>query len=87
MKQHWEPGKGRLKHQIRQKTKIGTYMCRKMYAIKEKYKVANIDWVDHQSCSLLQYIIVITYLLIMRNYFNKLRWKIIRANSFFLFLH
>ena len=42
-------------------------------AIKEESKVANRDWVDHQACSLLQYINVIANLFIMRNYFNELR--------------
>ena len=32
-------------------------------AIKEESKVANRDWVDHQACSLLQYINVIANLL------------------------
>ena len=36
-------------------------------------KVANRDWVDHQACSLLQYINVIANLFIMENYFNELR--------------
>ena len=31
-----------------------------MCAIKEESKVANRAWIDHQACSLLQYIIVIT---------------------------
>ena len=44
--------------------------CRR--AIEEESKVANRDWVDHQACSLLQYITVITILFIMRNYFDKL---------------
>ena len=42
-------------------------------AIKEESKVANRDWVDHQACSLLQYIDVIANLFIMRNFFNELR--------------
>ena len=42
-------------------------------AIKEENKVANRDWVDHQACSLLQYINVIANLYIMGNYFNELR--------------
>ena len=46
-------------------------------AIKEESKVANRDWVDHQACSLLQYINVIAKLFMMGNYFNKLRWKIL----------
>ena len=50
-------------------------------AIKEESKVANRDWVDHQACSLLQYINVIANLFIMGNYFNELHWKIIRANN------
>ena len=32
-------------------------------AIKEVSKVANRDWVDHQACSLLQYIIYIYYVI------------------------
>ena len=48
-------------------------------AIKEENKVAN-RWVDHKACSLLQYSNVIAKLFFMRNYFNGLRWKIIRAN-------
>ena len=40
-------------------------------AIKEESKVANRDWVDHPVYSLLQYINVITSILIMRNYFNN----------------
>ena len=42
-------------------------------AIKEESKVANRDWVDHQACSLLQYINVIANLFLMGNYFNELR--------------
>ena len=42
---------------------------------------ANRDWVDHQACSLLQYINVIANLFIMGNYFNELRCNIIRANN------
>ena len=50
-------------------------------AIKGESKIANRDWVDHQACSLLEYINVIANLFIMGNYFNELRWKIIRANN------
>ena len=32
-------------------------------AIQEESKVANRDWVDHQACSLLQYINVIANIL------------------------
>ena len=56
-------------------------------AIKEESKVAYRDWVDHQACSLLQYINVIANLFMMRNYFNKLRWKMIRANNLPQFIH
>ena len=42
-------------------------------AIKEESKVANHDWVDHQACSLLQYINVIANLFRMGIYFNELR--------------
>ena len=56
-------------------------------AIKEQSKVANRDWVDHQACSLLQYINVIANLFIMGNYFNELRWKINRANNLLQFVH
>ena len=51
-------------------------------AIKEESKVANLELVDHQACSLLQYINVIINLLIMRYFFNKMRLKIITANIF-----
>ena len=63
---------------------VGTLQGR---AIKEESKVANRDWVDHQAWSLLQYINVIANLLIIGNYFNKLRWKIIRANNLFQSIH
>ena len=43
-------------------------------AIKEESKAANRDWVDHQACSLLQYIECYSLSFIMRNYFNKLSW-------------
>ena len=56
-------------------------------AIKEESKVANRAWVDHQAYSLLQYINVIANLFIMGNYFNELRWKIIRANNLLQFIH
>ena len=56
-------------------------------AIKEESKNANRDGVDHQACSLLQYITVIANLFIMGNYFNELRWKIIRANNLLQFVH
>ena len=42
-------------------------------AIKEERKVANHDWVDHEACSLLQYINVIANPLIMGNNFNEQR--------------
>ena len=51
------------------------------HGIKEESKVANRDWIDHEACSLLQYINVIADLFIMGYYFNKLRLKIIRANN------
>ena len=41
--------------------------------IKEESKAANRVWVDHQSCSMLHHINVITNHFIMRNYFSKLR--------------
>ena len=44
-------------------------------------------WIDHQACSLLQYINVIANLFVMGNYFNELRWKIIRANNLLQFIH
>ena len=56
-------------------------------AIKEESKVANRDWVDHQACSLLQYINVIANLFIMGSYFNELRRKIIRANNLLQFIY
>ena len=56
-------------------------------AIKEESKVANRDWVDHQACSLLQYINIIANLFIMGNYFNELHWKIIRANNLLQFIY
>ena len=56
-------------------------------AIKEESKVANRDWVDHQACSLLQCINVIANLFIIGNYFNELRWKIIRANNLLQLIH
>ena len=56
-------------------------------AIKEESKIANRDWVDHQACSLLQYINVIANRSIMGNYFNELRWKIIISNNLFQFIH
>ena len=59
-----------------------THQC----AIKEENKVANHDKVDHQACSLLQYINVIANPFIMGKYFNKLRWKIIIANNLLQFI-
>ena len=56
-------------------------------AIKEESKVADRDWVDHQACSLLQYINVIANLFKMGIYFNELCWKIIRANNLIQFIH
>ena len=57
-------------------------------AIKEGSKVANRDWVDHQACSLLQYInVIIANLIIMGNYFNELRWKFISINNLLQFIH
>ena len=55
--------------------------------INEESKVANHNWVDHQACRLLQYINVLANLFIMGNYFNKLRWKIMRANNPLQFIH
>ena len=43
------------------------------HAIKEESKVVNRDWVDHQACSLLEYINGIANLFMMGNYFNELR--------------
>ena len=56
-------------------------------AIKEKSKVANGDWVDHQVCSLLQCINVKANPFIMGNYFDELRWKIIRDDNLLQFIH
>ena len=42
-------------------------------AIKEKSKVANRELVDHQACSLMQYINVIANLFKIGIYFNELR--------------
>ena len=36
----------------------GVWVQTRQHAIKEKIKIATHDWVDHQICSLLQYIIV-----------------------------
>ena len=55
------------------------------HAIEEESNVANSDWVAHQACILLQYINF--NLCIMGNYFDKLRWKIIRANNLLQFIH
>ena len=55
-------------------------------AIKEESKVATCAWVDHQACSLLQYINVIANLFIMGHYL-KLRWIFIRANNLLQFIH
>ena len=55
-------------------------------AIKEESKVAKRDWVGHQPCRLLQYINAIANLFIMGNYFNELRWKMIRANNLLQFI-
>ena len=41
-------------------------------AINEESKIANRDWVDHQACSLLQYINVIAYLFYDGNCAEKL---------------
>ena len=41
--------------------------------IKEESKVGNRNWVDHQACSLLQYINVIANRFTINNYFNELR--------------
>ena len=49
--------------------------------LKRKAKLPT-NWVDHQACSLLQYINVITSLHIMRNYFNITVLKKIGANNF-----
>ena len=57
------------------------------HEIKEESKVANPDWVDHQKYGLLQYINLIANHFIMRNYFNDLRWKFIRANNLLQFIH
>ena len=54
-------------------------------AIKEESKVGNHIWVDHQACSLSQYIIVITNMFYNEKLFNKLRWKVISANIFFVY--
>ena len=56
-------------------------------AIKEESKVANHDWIDHQACRLLQNNNAIANLFMMGNYFNELRWKIIRANNLLQLIH
>ena len=56
-------------------------------AIKEKTKVANRVRVDHQACSLLQWINVKANLSIIGNYFNELPWKIIRGNNLIQRIH
>ena len=56
-------------------------------AIKEESKVANRGWVEHQACSLLQYINVIANLFIIGSYFIKLSWKIMRDNNLIQFIH
>ena len=70
-----------LKHQAPTISSIDKYLSQNHHrvlslthrpAIKEESKVANRDWVDHQACSLLQYINVIANLFIMGNYFNEL---------------
>ena len=55
--------------------------------MKEESTIANRDRVDHQACSLLQYINVKVDILKIGNYFNELRWKIIRANNLLQFIH
>ena len=35
-------------------------------AIKEESKISNCDWVDHQACSPLQYINIISNLLVLK---------------------
>ena len=51
-------------------------------SVKQESKVANCDWVDHQACSLLQYINVIANLFIMGNYFNELqKFNFIKTRS------
>ena len=53
------------------KNQFGNYMfallSERWRAIKEKSKGANRDWVDHQACSLLQYINVTANLFINKN--------------------
>ena len=56
-------------------------------ATKEESKVANLDWVDHHACNLLQYTNVKANLFIMGTYFNELRWKIVRANNLLQFIY
>ena len=56
-------------------------------AIKEESNVANHEWVEHQACSMLQYINVIASLFIMGIYFNKLSCIKIKANNLFQFIH
>ena len=51
--------------------------------VKEERKAANRDRVDHQACSMLQYIDVIANLLIMGNYSNELRRKLLEPTIFF----
>ena len=61
-------------HQVPTISSIGKSLSRNRHrvwspthkrAIKEESKVANRDWVDHQACSLLQYINVIANLFII----------------------
>ena len=53
-------------------------------AMKEESSVANLDWVDHQACSLLQYIYVI---LIKGFFFIELHWNFFRADNLLQFIY
>ena len=59
-----------------------THRC----TIKEESKVANRDWVDHQACSLLQYINVIANPFKMGFFLMKCA-KNIRANNLLQYIH
>ena len=57
------------------------------HAIKEESKVANRDWVDHQACSLLQYINHIANLPTTGKHPNEPRRKTTRVNGLLPLIH
>ena len=70
-------------HKVLTLSSIDKSLSQNSYSLRRVIKVDNCYWVDQRACSLLQYINALTNYVIMRNYFNKLRWKLLEPTFVF----